>query len=579
MSSSREASMQSGSLYRKYRPQTFEELVGQEAIARTLRNAVALGRVAHAYLFCGPRGTGKTSTARLLAKAVNCLEPDPWRRPCNRCAACRAIASGAAVDIVEIDAASNRGVDDIRDLREKVKYAPVELRTKFYIIDEAHQLTRDAFNAFLKTLEEPPPHVVFVLATTEPDKLPDTVASRCQRFDFRRLPVDQVVERLRFVCTQEGIPADEATLALIARRATGSLRDALGLLERLVVFAGESAADGPITLELALQVLGGSRQDRLAELVAAIADRDAGRALRTIAAVADAGDDLQQFSRDLVAYVRDLLHLRAGGRDPVLREDAAALAQRFSLGELAAVLRRLTGFDLPLPRSGVDPQLVLELAVVEAILALDRPRTEAVRPAPSEPASQVRPVAAAPHAEPPPSRRDGDGHAPVAPEAPRVRPSGVQPVSGSDDATLLEQLLLRWAAIRRELRSANSKAAALLADAEPRLIRGEEVILAAPYEFHRKRINEEAELRHVIERVLARHLGRACRVVCVAPEELPMLQGRREGETRSVDAEQAGEEAESVPDDPVPSLSPALSPDDLRRLEAAKAIFDAVELT
>ncbi|MCX7622464.1 MAG: DNA polymerase III subunit gamma/tau, partial [Thermomicrobium sp.] len=251
--------MQSGSLYRKYRPQTFEELVGQEAIARTLRNAVALGRVAHAYLFCGPRGTGKTSTARLLAKAVNCLEPDPWRRPCNRCAACRAIASGAAVDIVEIDAASNRGVDDIRDLREKVKYAPVELRTKFYIIDEAHQLTRDAFNAFLKTLEEPPPHVVFVLATTEPDKLPDTVASRCQRFDFRRLPVDQVVERLRFVCTQEGIPADEATLALIARRATGSLRDALGLLERLVVFAGESAADGPITLELALQVLGGSR--------------------------------------------------------------------------------------------------------------------------------------------------------------------------------------------------------------------------------------------------------------------------------------------------------------------------------
>jgi len=576
MDSSRETSMQSGSLYRKYRPQSFDELVGQEAIARTLRNAVALGRVAHAYLFCGPRGTGKTSTARLLAKAVNCLDPDPQRRPCNQCAACRVIASGGAVDIVEIDAASNRGVDDIRDLREKVKYAPVELRTKFYIIDEAHQLTRDAFNAFLKTLEEPPPHVVFVLATTEPDKLPETVASRCQRFDFRRLPVDRVVERLRFVCTQEGIAVDDAVLALIARRATGSLRDALGLLERLVVFAGERAEGSPITLELARELLGGSRQDRLVEVVTALAEHDAGRALRAIAAAADAGDDLQQFGRDLVAFVRSLLHVRAGGADPLLPEDAAALAQRFTVAELATVLRRLTGFDLPLPRSGVDPQLVLELAVVEAILALEQPTRDAALPGASPPASSPRPAPSPRFAQASPvSRMDGPPSA--APSPTRPAASAPQPTSGTTDEALLEQLVLRWAAIRRELRSANSKAAALLADAEPRLIRGDEVILAAPYEFHRRRINEETELRRVIERVVSRHLGRTCRIVCVAPEEVAAL--RRAGASTTGDASdgQRTEPARAATDDESEPAAPELSPDDRRRLEAAKAIFDAVE--
>lgn len=577
MDSTREIMLQSGSLYRKYRPQTFDELVGQEAIARTLRNAVALGRVAHAYLFCGPRGTGKTSTARLLAKAVNCLAPDPNQRPCNQCAACRAIASGAAVDIVEIDAASNRGVDDIRDLREKVKYAPVELRTKFYIIDEAHQLTRDAFNAFLKTLEEPPPHVVFVLATTEPDKLPDTVASRCQRFDFRRLPIDRVVERLRFVCAQEGLAVDDAVLALIARRATGSLRDALGLLERLVVFVGERAGTAPITLDLALDVLGGSRHERLAELVGAIADRDAGRALRAIAAAADAGEDLQQFGRDLTAFVRSLLHIRAGGADPLLPEESGKLAQRFTLAELAVVLRKLTGFDVPLPRSGVDPQLLLELTVVEAILALDQAQVTAPATSADRTAAAPRP-ASVPVAPASPAVSRGDGHITQASSSAGA-PSREQSGAAADEDTLLEQLVLRWAAIRRELRSANSKAAALLADAEPRLVRGEEVILAAPYEFHRRRINEETELRRVIERVLSRHLGRPCRVVCVAPEEVETLRKRGGNESsRHESADEAGAAGGRVEEEDAPDPR-ALSGDDLRRLEAAKAIFDAVELS
>ncbi|MFM8594047.1 MAG: DNA polymerase III subunit gamma/tau, partial [Chloroflexota bacterium] len=220
------------SLYRKYRPQSFSEddLVGQEHIVRTLQNAIRLDRIAHAYLFCGPRGTGKTTTARLVAKAVNCQHPDPGMRPCNSCAHCVAINSGSTTDIIEIDAASNRGIDDIRDLRERVKYAPTELQYKFYIVDEAHQITGAAANAFLKTLEEPPAHTKFILATTDPEELLPTIVSRCQRFDFRRIGNDPMAARLRTVADLEQIAIEDEALDEIARHATGSLRDALGLL-------------------------------------------------------------------------------------------------------------------------------------------------------------------------------------------------------------------------------------------------------------------------------------------------------------------------------------------------------------
>src|SRR5215216_6428991 len=243
------------SLYRKYRPQSFDaiELVGQEHVVQTLRNAILLDRVAHAYLFCGPRGTGKTTTARLLAKAVNCLDPDPLKRPCNECVNCRSINSGAATDVIEIDAASNRGIDDIRELRERVKYAPTQLKTKFYIIDEAHQITGAAANAFLKTLEEPPGHTKFVLATTDPEELLATIVSRCQRFDFRRISADDIVRRLQTVAALEGVSVDADALRLIARHATGSLRDALGLLEQLALAIGSAVSSedlGPVAITL-----------------------------------------------------------------------------------------------------------------------------------------------------------------------------------------------------------------------------------------------------------------------------------------------------------------------------------------
>src|SRR3954471_10251210 len=271
----RVATASTSSLYRKYRPQSFDsdELVGQEHIVRTLQNAVRLNKIAHAYLFSGPRGTGKTTTARVLAKAINCLQGDSNLRPCNACENCVAINAGASPDIVEIDAASNRGIDDIRDLRERVRYAPAQLRSKVYIIDESHQITGAAANAFLKTLEEPPAHTRFILATTDPEELLPTMVSRCQRFDFKRVSLDDIVRRLQTVAALEAISVDTDALRLIARHATGSLRDALGLFERVALLSTstEGSTTDPVDAMTVRAALGQSRNDRLEAIVDALA--------------------------------------------------------------------------------------------------------------------------------------------------------------------------------------------------------------------------------------------------------------------------------------------------------------------
>lgn len=363
------------SLYRKYRPQTFEEddLVGQQPVVTTLQNAIRLNRVAHAYLFSGPRGTGKTTTARLLAKAVNCLDPDAARRPCNVCENCRAIATGATTDIVEIDAASNRGIDDIRDLRERVKYAPTQLAVKFYIVDEAHQITGAAANAFLKTLEEPPAHTKFVLATTDPEELLSTIVSRCQRFDFRRISADAMRNRLRTVATAEGIAVDDEALEVIARHATGSLRDALGLLEQLSLHDVEPIDDGAdrsaihvITADSVRALLGVSRNDRVASLVAALADRDPSQALRVVNDAIDAGEDARQLNRQLVAYFRLLMHAKAAG-SPDADAEAIAFAERFTLSDLAWLARTFSETDFAIKHSTYG-QLPLEVALIDGVL-------------------------------------------------------------------------------------------------------------------------------------------------------------------------------------------------------------------
>ncbi len=257
--------MAAQALYLKYRPQTFDEVVGQEPITRTLRNALRQGKIRHAYLFTGPRGTGKTTTARLLAKAVNCQAPE-GKRPCNACPICVAINEGRLLDLIEIDAASNRGIDEIRDIREKVGFRPNEGRFKVYVLDEAHMLTEPAFNALLKTLEEPPPHVIFTLVTTDPHKIPATITSRCQRFDFKRIPLQTIVDRLGYIAEQEEIAVEPEALELIAYQGTGALRDAISLLDQLTSYGDQ------ITLDQVQMVLGTVAGEAASQLVTDLAD-------------------------------------------------------------------------------------------------------------------------------------------------------------------------------------------------------------------------------------------------------------------------------------------------------------------
>ncbi|MHB8105578.1 MAG: DNA polymerase III subunit gamma/tau, partial [Dehalococcoidales bacterium] len=359
--------MASQVFYRKYRPQQLAEI--QEHVAKTLLNALATERVSHAYLFCGPRGTGKTSTARILAKAINCLNNGKGE-PCNQCEMCQAITEGRALDVIEVDAASNTGVDDIRTLREKLNYAPNQARKKVYIIDEVHMLSTSASNALLKTLEEPPPHVVFILATTEVQKLLPTILSRCQRFDFHRHTLANTVAELSRVCKGEGIKAQPEALTLIARAATGSMRDALNLLQQLNTFYGDD-----IELHHAQAMLGISGDRRSRELVSHIIAKDISAGITTLNNVNNDGLDLRQFHRELVEYLRLLLLVKTGSSEFIeLTEDdikeLKELANKATLPQILKAVKRFGQLELNLDNYATLP---LELAIVDTIL----PETEA----------------------------------------------------------------------------------------------------------------------------------------------------------------------------------------------------------
>jgi DNA polymerase III subunit gamma/tau len=366
------------SLYRTWRPLTFAELVGQDAVVRTLTAAIESGKLAHAYLFSGPRGSGKTSAAKILARCINCVN-GPTAVPDNTCENCRAMLAGTALDVLEIDAASNRGIDEIRALREAVKFAPATMRMKIYIIDEAHMLTKEGANAFLKTLEEPPAHAVFILSTTEPERLPVTILSRCQRYAFRRIAVPVMIEKMEQIARAERIAVDEEALAAIAYRADGGLRDALTMLEQLAAFAGGKPATAA-TLDLAFGSTG--RGFAQAHVDAAIG-RDATAALTVVEEASDAGADLQVLMRLLIGAFRNLLVARI---DPALlsrdlaAEDAQRTARQAEGVAQATIVRALRTFSeaLALARSGGNARLELETALLRFILASEDPSLDAL---------------------------------------------------------------------------------------------------------------------------------------------------------------------------------------------------------
>ena len=353
-------------LYRAWRPDTFSEICGQDAVTRTLRRQVVSGHIAHAYLFCGTRGTGKTTASKVLARAINCLHPVDGD-PCGECEICRMLKSETCMDVVEIDAASNNGVDEIRDLREKVKFPPAVTKYKVYIVDEVHMLSTGAFNALLKTLEEPPEHAVFILATTEPHRLPATILSRCQRFDFHRISVDVIVARLKVVLAGIGRTAEDDALAEIARAAEGAMRDALSLLDSCL-----SYTDGAVTLQLARDVLGTAGLSFMFEFADALVDFDAGRALTLIDDALNRGTDPQVFARDATEHMRGLLLASAVGDVAhmleVTPEDAARFSEQASRmgGERAARLMDLFMRAEPDMKWASQPRVALELAAVRA---------------------------------------------------------------------------------------------------------------------------------------------------------------------------------------------------------------------
>jgi DNA polymerase-3 subunit gamma/tau len=365
------------SLYRRHRPGSFDEVVGQQHVVRTLRNAVEQGKVHHAYLFVGSRGTGKTSMAKILARSLNCERGGPTVTPCGKCESCLTIAGGTSIDVIEMDAASNRSVDDVRDLRERVAYAPTGGRWKVYILDEAHMLTKEAWNAFLKTLEEPPPNTVFVLATTEAHKVMATIADRCQRFDFQRPSLEQISEVLNRVAAAEGIEAEDAAVAMIARSASGSFRDALGTLDQLVAFGGDQ-----VKLEDVLELLGAADAELLFDAVDAVIAEDPKGVLLGVEKMARSGRDPAQFARDLLAHLRHLLVTQTVGEVPntfvVTATDAERLSAQASSISAATLVRTIDELANALTsvREGDDARMAVEIALLKAARPDLDPSTE-----------------------------------------------------------------------------------------------------------------------------------------------------------------------------------------------------------
>jgi DNA polymerase-3 subunit gamma/tau len=532
--------MATQALYRKWRSRRFEEVVGQEHITRTLQNALTTDRVAHAYLLTGPRGTGKTSTARLLAKAVNCVGKGE-SKPCGECSICQAVDEGRLLDMIEIDAASNRGIDEIRDLREKVGFRPGEARIKFYIIDEVHMLTDPAFNALLKTLEEPPPHVIFVLCTTEPHKIPATIISRCQRFDFRRIPLSEIVGWLTHIAQAEGLSVEPEAVEYIARQGAGSMRDAISLLDQLTAYGSDE-----ITLEQVQAVLGAVASQSVMELADSLVDADLARGLDVINRVVGDGAEPRQFTRDFVEYLRGLLLLKMGEDDALLRASVPdeilghmkEQVTRLGPRKLIRATRLFNEAALEM-KVGFLPQLPLELAFVEAVM--EEPAAETSPAAkPEETQKQAASSAVTPSA--PPKTK-------VVREAPA--PSEAPPAPAAKGGLSLDAVEKNWQDILTHLRELNKIAEALMRSVKLVDVEGNSVVIEAPSDLIKGRIEQQGS-KSAVEQSIAHVLGVSASLRCVSKgtyrssAQSSQATGAQPEAINSSEDDQPGEQAESA---------------------------------
>ncbi len=547
--------MASQSLYRKWRSQTFGDLIGQEPIIRTLKNALSNGNLAHAYLFTGPRGTGKTSTARLLAKTVNCAHPVDGE-PCNECQQCREITAGNSFNVIEIDAASNRGIDSIRDLREKVMMPPSTGKYKVYVLDEAHMLTTEAFNALLKTLEEPPGYAIFVLATTDVHKMLPTVLSRCQRFDFKRLSTRHIVEHLNFVAGQEHIKIERTAAELIARAAAGGMRDALSLLDQAIAYSGNE-----ISLAQVQAMLGVADPRAVQKLVSHVAQLDSAGVLHLIHELSEAGADLRQLNIQVGEYWRSMMLAKAGADIAIildLTEDETSeilqMTQLFELEELTEFARIFAQNDL-MQKSQGTPQLGLELAFLQSIEQHRHIQSGQSFASPSVPSLQQRsapmqvqtsPVvlqearqsspARARQPSPPGISEGKNGSLPDLNDSPTIDGSGegpgqliARPEISASNATLtenslpsltLQQVKDAWENVKKRVRPKNPKTAAMLNSFTVVGVEGtaEEavVVIQAAYELHHKYV-QEGERSKDVDWAISTEFRQKCRVRLLAP--------------------------------------------------------------